>query len=164
MLQSLLFFANDDLQRAALNAPPLARGSQGNAVRCLQLALASLGYSLPISVKLQPISADGVFGSETEQAVFAFQTDQGLQADGIAGMHTLSTLDQRLLTGQQDPLLVALKDLGQLGGLLVQAYEIGPALSARRAFEDRLHDLDGLVLGNPLKLAVYLKNRYPYLV
>ncbi len=164
MLQSLLFLTNDDLQKAAQNNPPLARGSQGNPVRCLQLALAALGYSLPISVKLHPLSADGIFGPETEQAVRTFQTKQGLKADGIAGAQTLSKLDQLLRTSRQDPLLVALKDLSQLGQRLVQAYNYGPALAERRAFEKQLYNVDGLVLGNPLKLAFHLKKQRPYVV
>jgi putative peptidoglycan binding protein len=76
MLQSWLFFANDALQRAANNSPPLARGSQGDAVRCLQLGLCALGYSMPVSVKPKPLSADGIFGQETDAAVRLFQQRQ----------------------------------------------------------------------------------------
>src|SRR5947207_370683 len=113
MLQSLLFFANDALEKAARNSPPLARGSQGDAVRCLQLALAATGQSLPVSVKRHPFSADGVFGPETEKAVRAFQAQQGIQVDGIAGTQTLSKLDQLLRSGQ-DPLLAVVRDLRRL--------------------------------------------------
>jgi peptidoglycan hydrolase-like protein with peptidoglycan-binding domain len=157
MLQTLLFLTNDDLQRAAQNRPPLARGSQGDAVRCLQLALDSLGYPLPVSVTSRPLSADGIFGRETDQAVRAFQTQQGLQVDGIAGAHTLSRLDQMLRISGQDPLLVALREVGRLGSRLVQAYDNGPTVAERRAFETQLGEVDGLVLGNPRKLAVALK-------
>ena len=54
MLQSLLFFANDALSRAADNKPPLARGSEGDAVRCLQLGLFALGFALPVGGEAAP--------------------------------------------------------------------------------------------------------------
>ena len=162
MLHSLLFLANADLQKAARNNPPLARGSQGNPVRCLQLALVALGYSLPTSVKDQPLSADGIFGPETEQAVRTFQTQRGLQVDGIAGAQTLNKLDQLLRDGRQDPLLVALKDLSRLGQRLVQAKYDGAPLSESRAFDAQLNSVDRLVLGDPVKLTLHLKNLWRY--
>jgi peptidoglycan hydrolase-like protein with peptidoglycan-binding domain len=158
MLQSLLFFANERLERAAQNSPPLARGSQGDAVRCLQLALVAAGHSLPLSVKINPLSADGAFGSETEKAVRAFQSRFLLQADGIAGKQTISKLDELLRESGQDPLLITVKDLRRLGARLIQASINGPAVLERRMFEERLRDLDGLILGNPQQLAIHLKN------
>src|SRR5215207_3005985 len=55
-------------------------GSRGAEVQRLQSALAAAGYN--------PGSADGVFGSRTRAAVVAFQSANGLAADGRAGPKT----------------------------------------------------------------------------
>lgn len=59
-------------------------GSSGNAVRELQLALASLGYDVG------PI--DGIFGPKTDAAVRAFQADAGITVDGLVGPITRAAL------------------------------------------------------------------------
>jgi hypothetical protein len=54
-----------------------------------------LGDSGPAVIDLQHllgIGADGVFGSETEQAVRAFQASRNLVVDGIVGSHTWGAL------------------------------------------------------------------------
>jgi peptidoglycan hydrolase-like protein with peptidoglycan-binding domain len=56
----------------------LKRGSKGAAVTRLQQALS--------------IDADGTFGPDTEQAVAAFQKQNALEADGIAGPATNAEL------------------------------------------------------------------------
>ena len=56
----------------------LRLGDTGSEVRYMQLALG--------------ISADGVFGPQTEAAVIRFQRQCGLQVDGIAGPQTLDAL------------------------------------------------------------------------
>jgi peptidoglycan hydrolase-like protein with peptidoglycan-binding domain len=162
MLQSLLFHANAALERAASNSPPLKRGASGDAVRCLQLALASLGYGLPLSVKTNPLAADGMFGAETEQAVRKFQQQQALAVDGIAGRQTLTQLDQMLSASGQDPLQAALRDLRRLGAGLVATAEAGAAPHVRKAFEARLREADGLVLGDAPRLALLLRQTLPY--
>lgn len=58
----------------------LKKGDKGDDVKELQLDLMKLGYKLP------KYGADGDFGSETEKAVKAFQTDHHLTADGV--MHS----------------------------------------------------------------------------
>jgi peptidoglycan/xylan/chitin deacetylase (PgdA/CDA1 family)/peptidoglycan hydrolase-like protein with peptidoglycan-binding domain len=64
--------------------PGLLRvGSTGAGVRTLQQALANKGYSL---------SADGVFGPMTQNAVRSFQSSQGITADGIVGTVTWGKL------------------------------------------------------------------------
>ena len=45
---------------------------------------------------MQSGSPDGIYGSETQAAVQAFQRTNGLSADGIAGRDTLTRLDQIL--------------------------------------------------------------------
>ena len=73
---------------ALLNLNPsqfvLRRGSKKSAVLYLQELL--LSYLYPIT------NLDGVFGPETERAVKAFQTENGLTADGIVGRVTWNKL------------------------------------------------------------------------
>ena len=57
------------------------RGQTGIYVRWVQRELVSNGYHLVI---------DGIFGPRTEQAVKAFQTENGLAADGIVGKNTIA--------------------------------------------------------------------------
>ncbi len=62
----------------------LRPGSTGNAVKELQYRLKELGYYTG--------SRDGAYGVNTEAAVAAFQANNGLKADGIAGPDTLEKL------------------------------------------------------------------------
>lgn len=59
-------------------------GSTGDEVTQIQTKLQQLGYYSG--------DLDGIFGTGTKNAVLAFQRDQGLDADGIAGKNTLSAL------------------------------------------------------------------------
>lgn len=63
--------------------PTLRRGDKGDAVKRLQLALASHG---------RDISADGDFGPKTEAAVRAFQSQRGLAVDAVVGPRTWAVL------------------------------------------------------------------------
>ena len=65
------------------NYPTLKSGSTGNFVYLLQYMLTQNGYN---------ISVDGSFGPNTLNAVTAFQTANGLTADGIVGANTWRTL------------------------------------------------------------------------
>lgn len=58
-------------------------GSRGKDVEKLQKALVSKGYN---------ISVDGIFGSDTKNAVMRFQMASGLSADGIVGTKTWNAL------------------------------------------------------------------------
>ncbi len=62
-----------------------AYGSKGREVTRIQLKLSELGYYF--------IECDGLFGRVTENAVMAFQKDNSLTCDGIAGTKTLFALD-----------------------------------------------------------------------
>ncbi len=70
--------------QALLNINPasqvLRRGSKSSSVLFLQRLL--LSYLYPIS------NLDDIFGGETERAVKAFQSENGLVADGIVGANT----------------------------------------------------------------------------
>lgn len=65
--------------------PVLRRGSKGDAVVDLQLALRKLGFMLGV---------DGDFGAGTEVAVARFQRDQKIEVDGIVGPGTWAVLDK----------------------------------------------------------------------
>lgn len=56
----------------------------GADVKELQAALLARGYKV--------VKADGVFGPITDKAVRAFQSDEKLAVDGIAGPKTLFAL------------------------------------------------------------------------
>ena len=63
--------------------PTLRRGSRGQDVQYLQWLLINEGY---------PLTADGIFGQATQDAVLAFQANNGLAADGIVGKRTWTAL------------------------------------------------------------------------
>lgn len=69
-----------------LRLPYLQRGSVGEAVTAVQIALMGRGYGIG------PDGADGDFGSNTETAVKRFQAAAGLSADGIVGPDTGAAL------------------------------------------------------------------------
>ena len=59
-------------------------GSTGGEVALIQQRLQELGYN--------PGKADGIYGTQTKNAVISFQRDYGLDDDGIAGPKTLEAL------------------------------------------------------------------------
>jgi Putative peptidoglycan binding domain len=75
-------------QELTLPATGLKPGAKGNAVKQLQRALKSAGYS--------PGTIDGSYGPSTESAVKQFQQAHGLVADGIAGSKTIAALRSAL--------------------------------------------------------------------
>ena len=64
----------------------LHKGCRGEDVKELQSALMLLGYDLG------KCGADGIFGRKTQAAVRAFQKDESIQVDGIAGPVTYGRL------------------------------------------------------------------------
>ena len=74
-----------------MSKPVLKKGSRGESVKELQVALKALGY-------YQAYAVDAVFGPGTENAVIQFQTDTPrLTIDGIVGPATWGALDGALL-------------------------------------------------------------------
>lgn len=75
----------------AINAPKrtLRRGNRGSEVKYLQYLLILGGYK---------VSADGVFGLNTQNAVLAFQKDVGITEDGVVGRVTWDYLTRNLTT------------------------------------------------------------------
>lgn len=61
------------------------RGSKGEDVKELQAKLKKLGYK---GSDGKALTADGIFGANTEYALKNFQKDNGLTSDGIAGAKT----------------------------------------------------------------------------
>lgn len=64
----------------------LYRGCEGEEVRALQILLMGRGYDVG------KCGADGSFGPDTEKAVRAFQRENDLDVDGIAGKDTIGAL------------------------------------------------------------------------
>ena len=69
----------------------LRNGCEGEDVKELQAGLIRLGYDLG------RWGADGDFGDATEAAVRAFQRNNGLDVDGIAGPRTIEALENALV-------------------------------------------------------------------
>ncbi len=67
----------------------LKRGSRGDSVKMVQEKLNSIRYIQPSIPKL---TADGVFGAQTEEAVKIFQRLYGLSPDGVVGKLTWDKL------------------------------------------------------------------------
>jgi peptidoglycan hydrolase-like protein with peptidoglycan-binding domain len=74
------------LYTGAPDMPMLQRGSQGEAVKTLQLALYDTNAYYG--------AIDGIFGPITEAAVRTFQKNAGLVVDGIAGNKTWYALSK----------------------------------------------------------------------
>lgn len=75
--------------------PMLRKGCKGDLVSDLQETLNRLGYDCGY--------ADGVYGARTKAAVIAFQTAEGLTADGICGPLTWAALDKAEAAGPIAP-------------------------------------------------------------
>lgn len=67
--------------------PTIRQGDRGTYVTMMQEELQAIGYNIGST------GADGIFGKNTKSAVVAFQTNNGLKADGICGPATWATLD-----------------------------------------------------------------------
>lgn len=77
------YSSNSSVHSPSWTGQTLKEGSSGQAVKDLQNLLNKLGYKL---------SADGVYGNKTEEAIKSFQKQRGLKVDGIAGSQTFSYL------------------------------------------------------------------------
>ena len=76
----LLMSGKTDISSDALSK----YGSRGSEVRKIQQKLSSWGY--------YDGAVDGIYGTQTKNAVIYFQRKNGLQADGIAGPQTLAAM------------------------------------------------------------------------
>lgn len=101
-LTSPRFNWNARLQMTADNNPPMSIGAAGLYVRHVQRALIDLGHPLPKSTAIHG-SPDGLFGSETKNAVIDFQKRQkalhpDFAVDGVVGEQTMGAFDRLLRT------------------------------------------------------------------
>lgn len=71
-------------QNAVIEAVVLKKGSTGSTVKSLQTKLKNWGYYKG--------SIDGIYGSQTVEAVKYFQRRNGLTADGIVGKKTAAAI------------------------------------------------------------------------
>jgi hypothetical protein len=97
-------------------------GDQGELVSSMQAKLVESGYD--------PQGMDGYFGDHTRAAVTAFQTDKGLQVDGVCGNQTWGALqgDFSVAPGQTH-------QGGGGGGPIV----LSVGLDGGRVDDDRVH-------------------------
>lgn len=77
-----LIFSTDYSEEAS--ALTLKKGSTGSTVRTLQTKLKNWGYYTG--------TVDGIYGTQTVNAVKYFQRKNGLSVDGIAGKNTLAAM------------------------------------------------------------------------
>jgi len=96
-------------QRGRLSSLPegmlnttLQKGMRSDGVNMLQRALMSVGLSSQNPGMALPSGADGIFGTETQNSVKAFQKANGLPETGKADPKTLRALNQAL-AGAQNP-------------------------------------------------------------
>jgi peptidoglycan hydrolase-like protein with peptidoglycan-binding domain len=82
--QSVLF-SNAAIKNTVTTSTTLKQGTVSDAVKDMQERLITLGYLTG--------TADGIFGSKTALALIAFQKQNGLSADGVAGSKTLTKLN-----------------------------------------------------------------------
>ncbi len=121
---------------AALADWPIVRiGQSGANVQTVQYLLRHRGYSL---------TADGVFGSGTEAQVKAFQSANGLVADGIVGANTWSKLVVTVDYGAQNEAVKGLQvQLNKNGYSLVVDGAYGPSTQTAVLDFKQKHYLSG---------------------
>jgi D-glucuronyl C5-epimerase C-terminus/Putative peptidoglycan binding domain len=126
--------------------PTLRTGDTGVAVRDLQHALAALGYSQTV--------ADGAFGAGTAAAVAAFQSDNELLPDGIAGSSTTAQLRAVIAADARESANTALEGLGAAES----AGRLGPQPAAqyRQALDDALAAIETLPPGRGASIELVL--------
>ncbi|MBQ8005996.1 MAG: peptidoglycan-binding protein [Clostridia bacterium] len=82
----------EDVDR--IYATALGPGDEGPQVRAAQYYLAVIGY---FDDEIPSVRLTGIYDSETENAVRAFQAQQGLEVDGIIGRATWNAITESYL-------------------------------------------------------------------
>ena len=70
-----------------LNGKSISHGAKGDSVKRVQVALVDLGFGLPAGT-------DGEFGTQTQDALMAFQSSRGIARTGKIDAATLKSLDK----------------------------------------------------------------------
>jgi peptidoglycan hydrolase-like protein with peptidoglycan-binding domain len=118
--------------------PLVRRGDQQHPVQTLQYLLRARGHT---------VTADGIFGPNTESAVRAFQQEKNLSVDGIVGPNTWSALIIHVKQGSQGDAVRGVQEEFQfrnLSGDPSQGLQVdgifGPKTDAAvRGFQQALH-------------------------
>lgn len=76
----------NDLTAQLAGENQIRQGSRGDLVKLAQERLIHYGFPLNVS------GADGIFGTETDRQIRAFQADRGLTRDGVVGTATWKAL------------------------------------------------------------------------
>lgn len=113
----------------------LRQGERGPEVRALQETLNRLGYR---DDQGRPLAADGDFGERSRQALAAFQRENGLREDGVAGPRTLEALREAGPRREAQPLISSPNhpDNGMYRQALEGLERLGPEAGFRTA-QDR---------------------------
>lgn len=121
----------DDIRGTEESYPgyPLREGSSGDAVRTLQLQLVRVAINYP-SIPL--ITADGIFGPDTTQAVRKFQQIFNLTVDGVVGKGTWYQLS-RIYVGVKK--LAELTSEGERADYGIKEYPGTPLRSGSQGIE-----------------------------
>ena len=102
----------------------LQKGCKGNDVKDLQNLLLQQGYSLP------KYGADGDFGTETENAVKAYQQKNNLVVNGIVDTNMFAKLKGTVQTIVVTGLLVNVRDAANTSGKILGVVTKGTALES----------------------------------
>jgi len=108
------FVPSTTASAALTSSSTLRRGASGTAVKELQQALARAGFN--------PGSVDGEFGPATERAVKAFQSANGLTADGVVGPKTRAALSGDVMTPPSGGVTTSRTRTNSIGG--VSTYKV----------------------------------------
>lgn len=95
-------------------------GCRGENVRQMQQKLLDCNYKLPRK------GADGWFGPETKRAVKAFQKDNNLKVDGIAGPITLSALEKCVSKKEEPSASITQPEPKPAEKVAIKDIEVGP--------------------------------------
>jgi peptidoglycan hydrolase-like protein with peptidoglycan-binding domain len=79
----------------------LKKGSKGEVVKWYQRCLVELGYDIGKAKDGTPL-IDGIYGTEVVSATRAFQYDNGLPSDGMAGKKTLTKVKELMDDDEPD--------------------------------------------------------------
>jgi peptidoglycan hydrolase-like protein with peptidoglycan-binding domain len=121
--------------------PTIRRGDRGPAVRLAQNRLNMRGF--------EPGALDGLFGNKTRRAVRLYQSDRGLDVDGIVGPKTWARLDPPTLArgasgGPVKLLQRLLEDFGYDVGAVDGDFGQNTERALRRFQDDFLLSADGV--------------------